>query len=201
MAIENLKLYNGWHGKVRNSRGSAFYALLKQGKIPAPKKCAACGQENGPVWNTYHAEEYGSTWECYVEAAKPLCPRCHGMIHARFKLPNRWKRYKQRILQENFGGLGTFKNMGEVYAYMRTIKDIAYVEDQPTGIAWLDAISLTAYSGPEKIATFLDPDLGEIPDPKIYGTNWETMSGVILRANGDIYEVEWHNEPSQPSLF
>lgn len=194
-----LKNYNGWRGVVRTTRGAKFYQMLKDKKIPPPKTCAMCGQEHGPVWNTYHAEDYGSTWDDYLQEAKPVCPRCHGMIHSRFRFKNRWKRYKQRILQPNFGGLGTFKTLNDVFAYMRQISDIEYIEDAPTGILWLDQMPLVPYSGPEKIATAIVAG-EEIPDPEVYGVDWDTMKGVIFRASGELIDVEWEQVP-HPDFF
>lgn len=198
--MKNLKKYNGWAAKARQVRGSAFYAALNRGEIDPPKVCAACGQENGPVWNTYHAEDYGSLWDDYLKEAKPLCPRCHGMIHLRFQFPNRWIRYKQRILLPNYGGLWQFKNLTEVFAFAKTIKDIEYVEDKPTGIEWLDKIPPHPYEGVEKIATVID-DGQEVPDPKIYGDDWVTMSGVVMRASGELAQLEWERVTDQGDLF
>ena len=149
-SIQGLSLYNGWRGKVRDIRGSHFYKLVKQGVIPKPAICIFCGVRNGQegAWNTYHAEEYGSTFKDYKEGALPVCPLCHGMRHLRIKLPNIWARYKQRIKMPNREGLSIAPNLNAVFAKLGKCKDIPYFEDLPTVVLRLDAIVAEPYSGP-----------------------------------------------------
>jgi hypothetical protein len=164
MAINSK--YNGWPAKVRKFRGNKFYSQMHQGKIPKPVKCAACGAEGGGM--TYHAEEYGPTWEEYVAGTKPLCNYCHGMMHVRFKYPNRFKRYLRRVSEGHtffvFGHLGAFFKAMAVYS------DIPEEDYVPSGVEWLDAISLTPYTGEDKVATIIVSG-NTLPDPKIYNNS------------------------------
>jgi len=161
MAINSK--YNGWPAKVRKFRGSKFYRNMHQGKIPKPVKCAACGATGGGM--TYHAEQYGPTWEEYVEGAKPLCNYCHGMMHVRFRYPNRFKRYLHRIAEGHT--FYVFNNLGVFFKTIASHKDIPYEEYIPSGVEWLDGINLKAYTGPDKVATILVNGIS-LPDPKIY---------------------------------
>lgn len=187
--------YNGWIGKIRDIRGNKFYADLKKGDLPVPEFCFLCGakhQKDG--WNTYHAEEYGSTWETYVEITKPLCPTCHGMMHVRYKLPNRFKRMKRRVAEGNLFELAPrFANLGAFFPVASRLKDIPYFEDAPSGNSWLDSVQLTAYKGTPKIATIMAGE-DQLPDPAIYGKygkDWTTLSGVILQPDSTLVEVCW----------
>lgn len=156
--------YNGWPAVVRKFRGKKFYSMMHQGKIPKPVKCAACGATGGGM--TYHAEQYGPTWEEYVEGAKPLCNYCHGMMHMRFRFPNRFKRYLKRI-SEGYT-FTVFSNLGEFFNIANKFNDIDYQEYYPSGVEWLDKINRNTYTGNDKVAIALLPDGTQIPDPKIY---------------------------------
>jgi hypothetical protein len=188
-------MYNGWAGKIRDVRGNKFYDLLRQNKLPAPKHCHLCNREHGPnSANTYHAEEYGSTWESYLEICKPMCPVCHGMMHMRFKLPNRFKRLKHRVAAGTLlAEAPVIPSLQKFFTIAGKLGDIPFVEDCKSGNPWLDGVQLTAYKGGPKLATILGAD-GEVPDPIIYGTfgkDWKTLTGVILHSDGTLTEVTY----------
>lgn len=190
-----LRSYNGWPGAARKVRGDEFYRLLRAKKLPSPDLCFLCGNRHIlDGWNTYHAEEYGSTWEDYVGGAKPLCPYCHGMIHLRFKFPNRFLRMKQRIADGSLRGkVPTYKNLGEVFSLAKKLSDLPSIDNTSSGNQWLDSLQLTAYSGPPKIVTVLEGGT-EFPDPRVYGkysVDWKKLSGVLLRPTGEVIEVFW----------
>lgn len=109
-----------------------------------------------------------------------LCARCHGMVHLRFKMPNRWERYKHICRYETYEGPKP-KNMAEFFARTKGVTDIPdYHPRVLTGNTHIDGIPQYAYKGPPKIATKIYGDL-EVPDPLVYPPGWTTMSGVIIR--------------------
>lgn len=184
--------YNGWAGLIRDVRGTAFYKM----KMHEPKpgdECAICGQEHGPVSLSYHAEDYGPTWQEYVKGCRQLCPRCHGMIHSRFRFPNLWQRYKHKVRTPNYGDCAQFANLGAFFGYAKYVRDIEYYEPHPTGIDWLDAYPVAPYNGPPKIATTIMTTGEEVHDPLVYGPNVLSLSGVVFR-NGVATPYEWSKQ-------
>jgi len=49
---------------------------IRRGDIPAPKKCARCGQVDGILH--YHNHDYSDP----IKHVEPLCWRCHMMVHS-----------------------------------------------------------------------------------------------------------------------
>jgi len=115
-----------------------------------------------------------------------LCARCHGMVHIRHKIPNRWERYKHICRWQTYEG-PVPKNMGEFFARSKGVYDIPFFQAKPTGNAAIDNIPKVSYKGPPKIATAIVSG-EEIPDTKIYGKGWGLLSGVLIR-NGITTEV------------
>lgn len=188
--------YNGWPGAVRDKRGNKrVYLRKKKNLIPPPTICAFCGavhEKDG--YNTYHAEEYGSTWEDYNAACIPLCPYCHGMIHVRFRYPNRFKRMKARVADGSlFRTRRKVKNLNEFFKVIRSVRDIGYQPDCKTGILQLDGIALTKYVGPQKIITIINEAGEEVPDPAYHQPDLFGISGVIVRPFKSITEAHWPN--------
>lgn len=131
-----MKPYNGWCGSVRRARGTEFYKQVKSGQIVKPLCCEICGSTRGI---TYHAEEYGPTWEDYLYATRTLCAYHHGMFHMRHKVPNRWVRMLHRV------GSGpvvqSITSLSQFFKVMGAMGDIEYAGVPPTtGIDWLDAV-------------------------------------------------------------
>lgn len=108
-----LASYNGWDGATRTQR----LAELRQAKAKrtAPTwvyrvpGCCICGQLHGTMW---HAEAYGPTFEDYVASFKALCAHCHGMLHLRFRFPNRWRCH---LLEAARGPVSFVPNIGVVF--------------------------------------------------------------------------------------
>ena len=184
-----LTEYNGWSGKIRDKRGSWFY---KENPKEALGKCTVCGSYAGL---TFHAEEYGSTIASYLDACHELCAYCHGMIHMRFRYPNRWARYKHRAA-EGYKFID-FAHLGAYFAAMKVVADIKPGEYGPSGIDWLDALPTESYKGPPKIATVLY-NHKQIPDPQVYaqgenvqGVTWDSKTGAFTPYAyyvGDLFE-------------
>lgn len=204
--MASMSGYNGWPGIVREARGKKFYAQLRLKNSPIPKlsQCDLCGSQ-GPGL-TYHAEEYGSTWEDYVKSTHAVCPYCHGMIHMRFQFPNRWLRFRSRL--NPFGPADLplkFKDLGHFFNEASKLNDIPadqVPEQNNCGIDWVDALPLTAYKGPPKIATVMSPLKILRPDHTCY-TMQEPVKGVVYDATtGKMTPFEWQpdNWPKQGEL-
>lgn len=193
--------YNGWAGKIRDVRGASLYANIGV-ELPHYTACVLCNQPASNVTMTYHTEEYGSTYEDYLANAKALCPHCHGMIHMRYRLRGRFQRFKQRLSmgEEGISQLHVFKTLGHFFMIAPKMSDLYNYPEHNSGHDWLDALPMTSYKGPEKIATSDHPEYGEIPDPKVYGRKWDRIEGVVVRASGIIEEVSWEKD-SQFKLF
>ena len=166
------KAYNGWSASVRTVRGSEFYSLVRKGDIPRPESCELCGSTSGL---TYHAEEYGSTWEDYLRSCHALCCYCHATMHVRWRYPNRWGRFVTRVLEKSVPAF-PYKTMSEVYGAYRTQKDLSDPFPVPESDHWLSKMPVMGYDGPAKVALVLVNGV-LAPDPKIYALSKE-VSGV-----------------------
>jgi hypothetical protein len=167
--------YNGWSGLIRTERGNLQYNMIRSGKYPMTGKCELCGHDKGL---TVHAEEYGSTWEAFVASSHELCPVCHGLIHMRWKLPNRWKRHKQRLLAGQYQEVIRLPSLGAFFGICRNIRDLPFIEDCKTGIEWVDGITMEGWKDkPPKVALIIDKEGVFRPDPKVY-TNVSSLHGV-----------------------
>lgn len=168
------RAYNGWSPAIRSTRGESMPRV----KRDAP--CELCGER---CLGGVHAEEYGSTVESYHAHCHPMCPTCHGMLHARFRLPNLWRAYVH-----DPRGFKRFYSLGAFFASIQDQRDASHVEGRPTGIAWIDALSPARYGGESKIATAMI-DGHEVPDPTIYPPGWREMSGLLVREDGSTERV------------
>ena len=94
-----MKSYNGWSGREREDRNTEYNLALRQGTLPERFRkagpCEICGQT---VNTRFHNEQYGPTFRDFLESSHALCPRCHGMLHLRFRHPGRWTAYLRAIL-------------------------------------------------------------------------------------------------------
>ena len=161
--------YNGWSGLVRKSRDTIFFGAIKSGDLPdKPNQCYGCGitrdKDNAPIQQ--HSEEYGPLPTDYIKNCVPLCFRCHFLVHARFKVPDTWLRYLNRVASGKLqpplpydwraGNLMIKEgDIAEVYPWVET----------PNG--YLSGLPLLEYAGPMKIVTVMI-DGEEVPDPRIY---------------------------------
>jgi hypothetical protein len=92
--------YNGWTGLVRKARDAVFFGAIKAGDLPdKPNQCYGCGitrdKDNAPIQQ--HSEEYGPLPMDYIASCVHLCFRCNFLVYARFKVPNIWLRYLNRV--------------------------------------------------------------------------------------------------------
>jgi hypothetical protein len=190
-----LALYNGWSGRIREIRGAKQTADVKSGKIKATGQCEVCGNTKGL---TFHCEEYGSTYQDMLDNLHELCPYCHGILHLREKWPNRFTRFKHRIVH---GTLETveFDNLWAFFTKAKSLKDInqLYVgwdpETIPLAVKWLFEIPLHQYQGMPKIATIIDKKTGDIlPDPTIYAKGEEVRGMVIIE--GELIEAHFNKK-------
>jgi hypothetical protein len=172
--------YNGWTGLVRKSRDTIFFGAIKAGLLPdKPTVCFGCGitTENHGAKIQQHSEEYGPLPEDYIKSCVPLCFRCHFLVHARFKIPNKWLRYLNRVASGNLqrplpydwrAGNVMLKegDIDEVYKWVKTPN------------RYLSSLPLEEYSGPMKIVTVMIDNM-EVPDPRIYV--YHPKKGLIER--------------------
>ena len=86
--------YNGFGPKIRDESYYWMKDLIRQGKIPPPSQCEACGETRGQL--DYHAEDYSRPFGPHLYAHQ-LCFRCHMMLHIRFRVPDRWRRYIEQL--------------------------------------------------------------------------------------------------------
>jgi len=161
-----MTAYNGWSGHIRTIRGRKFYNDLKASKIVRPK-CALCG---GTAGLTFHAEEYGSTWEDYIQSTHPVCAYCHGMIHMRFGLPNRWNRLLSRV------GAGEdlpfqFKTLYHFFKAAGKLEDCKTEKWIPSGVPWADDLpKIRICADMMKVALIVSSTGVFKPDPKVYSS-------------------------------
>lgn len=71
-----LSSYNGFPGPMREAVGRRQARAWKDGTLPKPDRCDACGQTQGAIHG--HAEDY-SRDDVYL----PLCITCHLILASR----------------------------------------------------------------------------------------------------------------------
>lgn len=86
-----LKDYNGFTGAQREKGSRILKKAITEGRIPDPMTlpCAICGQTEGI--RHYHNEDYSE--EHVIEDAKPICWRCHMLLHKRYSHPLSFCKY------------------------------------------------------------------------------------------------------------
>lgn len=106
-----MKDYKKWTAAQRN-RSLALTRKAKQlGLIPKPSRCCFCGQENGILH--HHNVDYDVTlelqpkilngtateeeFEMVMNVLKPVCWRCHMMLHRAEKHPKSAEVYFERV--------------------------------------------------------------------------------------------------------
>src|SRR5690606_25506819 len=74
--------YNGVTGQERRTLSTKFYIAREQGLIPWCRRCTICLSN----------ERVGAHNELYLRPcnARPICSRCHRILHRRFYDPNPW---------------------------------------------------------------------------------------------------------------
>jgi hypothetical protein len=179
-----LGLYNGWAGNIREIRGKRQMADIANGSIPRMGHCEICDKRKGL---TFHAEEYGSTYEAFIGNLHELCPTCHGILHVRWRYPNRFKRHKQRIAKKEFDQILAFDGIWLFFQALNGLSDIQHVVETKSGIPWLDAIPPGAYKGPPKIALVHDKNGVLVPDPEIYLTGTKVEGVRFDQTTGTLH--------------
>ena len=173
--------YNGWSDLVRHGRDKYYYPARDKGVLPAASECHGCRNSLPPSCVPYHAEEYGPTLEDYWVSCRPLCHRCHAMLHARFVTPNRWKRYLAQAAEGSIDAIEypTSANIAPLlskYKARRDIPDTPMPEGAPQ---YMKSLPLDEHRGPPKVAMLRIIDLGgntvDVPDWKIYGAGLENL--------------------------
>lgn len=186
-----MSTYNGWSGHIRTVRGGMFYRKLKaSGKIRPD--CDLCGGNGGL---TYHAEEYGSTWEDYIQSCHPLCAYCHGMVHLRFEHPNRWARLLHRVGNKTHLPF-RFESLHGFFTAARGLKDIPEEQWKPSGVSWADVLpKKMVFHEHMKVALVKVGDGLFIPDPKVYTSTPKSFVGLRYDAQtGLLHEYEYTKE-------
>ena len=181
--------YNGWAESVRHGRDKHYYHARKKGVLHPASQCLGCNEPLNESCVPYHAEDYGPTLEDYWASCKPLCHRCHAMLHARFRTPNRWKEYLAQAAQ---GDIDTVQypqgnQIAGLLSKYKNREDISYVEMPEQASEYLRTLPLVEYDGPTKAATLLVEDIEsgnkvEVPDWTIYGVTLENLGKEGRRA-------------------
>lgn len=76
------KTYNGFSGEERVRGWQKVKVAIALGLIPKPEMCSICLRSPA---GQMHSEDYSRPL-----LAKPICPRCHRILHRRFKSPEIW---------------------------------------------------------------------------------------------------------------
>jgi hypothetical protein len=142
-----LSDYNGWSGRDRERADRRLKAALKHGLYPElqkPTACEICGYGSGIM---LHAEEYGPTMNDYIASLRPVCAKCHGMIHVRFRFPGIWSVFKARI--KTGEKPKPVAHIAAVFGACRGWTDCPVVESAPNG-TWWDGLPLVKYTGARK---------------------------------------------------
>lgn len=104
--------YNGFSGAYREQVGRAMAAMVKEGTLPAPKLCRACGQTRGVI--QMHLEDYDRP-ESYIA----LCFPCHMVVHCRFGSPVGFDAYVVRLEGSNRVRVGAVRNYQDVLRLLK----------------------------------------------------------------------------------
>ena len=133
-----LSTYKQWSGKTR----AKMSAQLKGHKDrPKVTDCEICGQSQT---TKLHAEEYGPEWQDYIDNLHSLCARCHGMLHLRFRFPNKWKNYLADCAEN--GPQKPIKHVGILFGLCRGWEDDETASDFE-GDEWFHELSTKRFKG------------------------------------------------------
>lgn len=88
------KPYNGFPASYRQKQGSRVYEAFKSGEIARPDKCVMCAREaeGYRLLIQAHNEDYHDPF-----GFVGVCFPCHMAIHARFKNPHTWHRWRDAV--------------------------------------------------------------------------------------------------------
>lgn len=90
-----MNSYNGFSPAQRQKGDKIIKAAIAEGKLKplTEVKCYICGQDEGI--RHYHNEDYSP--ENVIADARPVCWRCHMMIHKRFRHPKSYEKYISEV--------------------------------------------------------------------------------------------------------
>lgn len=136
-----MNKYKNWDGATRQRMYARLKREEKKGILPKRIKLKGACELCGETHNTMpHAEEYGPTYEDYLESLHVLCPRCHGMLHLRYRYPNKWEEYKQHIRKlkdKKTKPLPPMNNMNQLYYISKSwVKEKFTPKKPPTSEWW-----------------------------------------------------------------
>lgn len=139
-----MNKYKTWDGATRQRMYARLKRDEKKGELPSRVKlkgpCELCSEE----LNTMpHAEEYGPTYEDYLDSLHVLCPRCHGMLHLRYRHPDKWEQYKQHIRKLKSGKvpkLIPLRNMNQLYQKSKSWVRQQFDTQEPPSQEWWELL-------------------------------------------------------------
>ena len=175
--------YNGWPKLVRCGRDPHYNRAKKAGILSQLLKCLGCGQLASEAGLSYHAEEYGPSVEDYLASCKPICNRCHAMVHARCATPNRWKEYLRQVSsgtidESQFPSGPYYLGLHSAFLNRKETSPVTPISEWP---GYLGTLPSFDYAGPDKRATLRVVDLSngltvEVPDWTLYGAQLQKLS-------------------------
>jgi len=173
--------YNGWAARVRHGRAKHYYRARAKGILQPASHCLGCRCSLPESCVPYHAEEYGPALEDYWASCRPLCHRCHALLHARFKTPNRWKRYFTQAAEGAIDDVEYPNRIAPLLGKYTARSDISFVQMPEGAPPYLRSLALEPYEGPPKVATLRVTDLGSgdivgVPDWTLYGDRLEELT-------------------------
>lgn len=86
-----MNWYNGFSPKERSASARLARKLRELHQPPPPDECSVCGR-SAPVPLGWHGEDYRDPLGEYA-----VCWRCHHAIHIRFKRPQYWCAYIEKV--------------------------------------------------------------------------------------------------------
>ena len=94
-----LQDYNGFSGAQRERSQRWLNKEWKEGRLPRPSECAACGKADGKI--QAHAEDYSAPFRAGVTDQFHLCRTCHFKVHYRARNEKNWRDYRAKIEAAN----------------------------------------------------------------------------------------------------
>lgn len=91
--------YNGFGPADRNGTLAIIRAAEADGTIPTPIRCSVCGQQPATGLQR-HSEDYRRPLDAHA-----ICRGCHVRVHGRFRHPDRWRAFTERLGPGWFQGL------------------------------------------------------------------------------------------------
>lgn len=96
--------YNGFTEEERAKGGAIQTWAYGKGYLVRAERCEACnvkGQEPADI--VAHLEDYTEP----ITGSIFLCYRCHKMLHLRFRFPEAWSQYRDKVREGSYWPLAT----------------------------------------------------------------------------------------------